>query len=159
MRQPYFATHGVGVLYFLVLVTWYGAEIVMFFRQLQWRKGAKRIAQPGFWAFFGVSVIAAVTMLYVAPVIVPAANIRDPAIAFAVGMVLLASGASSRSSGDRGQGPRVNALLLRVSSSRDGRDPSRGQVSNVGVTPPLGLFSRSVLAECAWQDSNPRPAA
>ena len=52
MRQPYFATHGVGVLYFLVLVTWYGAEIVMFFRQLQWRKGAKRIAQPGFWAFF-----------------------------------------------------------------------------------------------------------
>ena len=47
-------------------------------------------------AFFGVSVIAAVTMLCVAPVIVPAANIGHPAIAFAVGMVLLASGVTVR---------------------------------------------------------------
>ena len=48
MRQPYFATYAVGVLYFLVLLIWYSAEIVMFFRQLQWRKGATRIAERGF---------------------------------------------------------------------------------------------------------------
>ncbi len=76
MRQPYFATHAVGVLYFLVLLIWYGAEIIMFFRQLQWRKGAARIAQRGFWLFFGVSVIVAITMLYLAPYIVPAAGDR-----------------------------------------------------------------------------------
>jgi protein-S-isoprenylcysteine O-methyltransferase Ste14 len=68
----------------------------MFFRQLQWRKGAIRIAQPGFWVFFGISVIVAVTMLYLAPAIVPAADIGHPVIAFAVGMVLLASGVTVR---------------------------------------------------------------
>ncbi len=42
MRQPYFATHAVGALYFLVLLIWYSAEIIMFFRQL----GGAR-ASPG----------------------------------------------------------------------------------------------------------------
>ena len=46
--------------------------------------------------FFGISVIVAVTMLYLAPAIVPAADIGHPVIAFAVGMVLLASGVTVR---------------------------------------------------------------
>ena len=83
-------------MYVLVLVIRYGAEIVMFFRQLQWRKGAARIAQPWFWAFFGVGAIAPVTMLYLAPVIVPAADIGHPVIAFAIGMVLLVAGVTVR---------------------------------------------------------------
>ena len=64
MSQPYFATHAVGVLYFLVILTWYSAEIIMFFRQLQWRKKASRVAERRFWAFFGLSVIVAIIMLY-----------------------------------------------------------------------------------------------
>jgi protein-S-isoprenylcysteine O-methyltransferase Ste14 len=96
MRQPYFQTHAVGVLYYLVLLTWYGAEIIMFFRQLGWRKGATRVAEWGFWLFFAVSVAAAVTMLILAPSIAPAADIGHPGIAFAVGMVLLAAGVTVR---------------------------------------------------------------
>lgn len=96
MRQPYFATHAVGVLYFLVLLIWYSAEIIMFFRQLQWRKGATRIAERGFWLFFGVSVIAAITMLYLAPHIAPAAEIGHAGGAFAAGMGILIAGVTLR---------------------------------------------------------------
>lgn len=96
MRQPYFATHAVGALYFLVLLIWYSAEIIMFFRQLSWRKGATRIGEHGFWLFFGLSVIAAITMLYLAPYLAPAAEIGHPGVAFAVGMVLLIAGVAVR---------------------------------------------------------------
>lgn len=96
MRQPYFATHAVGVLYFLVLLIWYSAEIIMFFRQLRWRKGATRTAERGFWLFFGVSVITAITMLYLAPYIAPAAEIGHAGVAFAVGMVILIAGVTLR---------------------------------------------------------------
>ena len=77
-------------------LTWYGAEIITFFRQLQWRKRATRIAQPRFWVFFAASVIVAVTMLYLAPAIAPAGDIGHPVVAFAVGMVLLAAGVTVR---------------------------------------------------------------
>ena len=96
MRQPYFATHAVGVLYFLVLLIWYSAEIIMFFRQLQWRKGATRIAERGFWLFFAVSVIVAITLLYLAPYIAPAAEIGHVGAAFAIGMGILIAGVTLR---------------------------------------------------------------
>jgi protein-S-isoprenylcysteine O-methyltransferase Ste14 len=96
MRQPYFATHLVGVLYFLVLLTWYAAEIIMFFRQLQWRKNAIRVTERGFWLFFGLSVAAAVAVLSLAPSVAPGAAIGHPAAAFAVGMVMLTAGVMLR---------------------------------------------------------------
>ena len=40
MRQPCFQTHAVDVPHYLVLLTWYGAEIIMLFRQLG---GARRL--------------------------------------------------------------------------------------------------------------------
>jgi protein-S-isoprenylcysteine O-methyltransferase Ste14 len=68
----------------------------MFFRQLRWRKGATRIAERGFWLFFGVSVIVAITMLYLAPSIAAAAEIGHAGVAFAVGMVILIAGVTLR---------------------------------------------------------------
>jgi protein-S-isoprenylcysteine O-methyltransferase Ste14 len=46
---PYFQTHPVGVLYLFVVLIWYGAEIVEFFRQQQWREDATRVGPRSFW--------------------------------------------------------------------------------------------------------------
>ncbi len=35
--KPYFLTHPVGVLYFVVVLGWYFMELVQFARQQQWR--------------------------------------------------------------------------------------------------------------------------
>lgn len=94
--QPYFATRPIGALYYVILLTWYSAEIIMFFRQLRWRKDATRIAEPAFWVFFGLSVIAVIPMLYLAPSLFPAAQIGHPARAFTIGMVILTTGVALR---------------------------------------------------------------
>jgi len=94
--QPYYQTHSVGALYLLVLLGWYSMEIIQFFRQRQWRKAARRISPRGFWPAWVAYVIAAVTMLFLAPRIAPAAAIGHGAVAFAVGMVILVTGIALR---------------------------------------------------------------
>jgi protein-S-isoprenylcysteine O-methyltransferase Ste14 len=94
--QPYYQTHSVGILYYLVLLAWYGMEITQYLRQRQWRKEATRTGPRGYLATWGGAVIVAVTMLFLAPHIAPAAEIGHGGTAFAIGIVLVVAGASLR---------------------------------------------------------------
>jgi protein-S-isoprenylcysteine O-methyltransferase Ste14 len=96
VMKPYFQTHPAGVAYLLVILIWYGAEIIEFFRQQGWRKDATRISPPAFWPVFGAYAIAAVTMLLLAPRLAPAAAIGPGAVTFAVGLALLVPGVALR---------------------------------------------------------------
>jgi protein-S-isoprenylcysteine O-methyltransferase Ste14 len=94
--QPYYQTHSVGILYYLALLAWYSMEITQYFRQRQWRKEVARIGPRGYLATWGGAVIVAVTMLFLAPHIVPAAEIGHGGIAFAIGIVLVVAGVALR---------------------------------------------------------------
>jgi protein-S-isoprenylcysteine O-methyltransferase Ste14 len=93
---PYFQTHPVGVLYLFAVLIWYGAEIVEFFRQQQWRKDAARVGPRSFWPVFAVYAVGAVAVLVLAPRVAPAADIGHGAVTFAAGLVLLVLGATLR---------------------------------------------------------------
>ena len=45
------------MLYLLAVLIWYGAEIVEFFRQQQWRKDAARVGPRSFWPWLSVALI------------------------------------------------------------------------------------------------------
>jgi protein-S-isoprenylcysteine O-methyltransferase Ste14 len=90
---PYFQTHPVGVLYLFVVLIWYGAEIVEFFRQQQWRQDATRVGPRSFWPVFAVGAVA---VLVLAPRAAPAADIGHGAVTFAAGLVLLVPGTTLR---------------------------------------------------------------
>jgi protein-S-isoprenylcysteine O-methyltransferase Ste14 len=94
--QPYYQTHSVGILYYLALLAGYGMEITQYLRQRQWRKEVARIGPRGYLATWGGAVIVAVTMLFLAPHIVPAAEIGHGGIAFAIGIVLVVAGVALR---------------------------------------------------------------
>jgi protein-S-isoprenylcysteine O-methyltransferase Ste14 len=94
--QPYYQPHSVGILYYLALLAWYSMEITQYFRQRQWRKEVARIGPRGYLATWGGAVIVAVTMLFLAPHIVPAAEIGHGGIAFAIGIVLVVAGVALR---------------------------------------------------------------
>src|ERR1035437_3566157 len=94
--QPYYQTHSVGILYYLALLAWYSMEITQYFRQRQWRKEVARIGPRGYLATWGGAVIVAVPMLFLAPHIVPAAEIGHGGIAFAIGIVLVVAGVALR---------------------------------------------------------------
>lgn len=94
--QPYYQTHSVGILYYLAVLAWYSMEIIQYFRQRQWRKEVARTGPRGYLAIWGVFVVVAVTMLFLAPHIVPAAAIGHGAVAFAVGLVLVVAGVALR---------------------------------------------------------------
>lgn len=94
--KPYFLTHPVGILYLLVLLSWYLMEGVQFTRQQQWRQEAGRINPRSFWPVYWACAAAAAAMLILAPHIAPAAAIGHGAAAFAVGMVLLVAGIALR---------------------------------------------------------------
>jgi|SRR5215472_4980376 len=94
--KPYFLTHPVGILYLLVMLSWYLMEGVQFARQQEWRQNAARINPRGFWPVYWVCVAVATSMLILAPHIAPAAAIGHGAAAFAVGMVLLMAGIALR---------------------------------------------------------------
>jgi protein-S-isoprenylcysteine O-methyltransferase Ste14 len=94
--KPYFLTHPVGILYLLVVLSWYLLEGVQFARQQEWRKEAARINPRSFWPVYWACVAGATTMLILAPHIAPAAAIGHGAAAFAVGMVLLVAGIALR---------------------------------------------------------------
>lgn len=94
--QPYYQTHPIGVLYLLVVGGWYSMEIIEFFRQRQWRMGVNRVGPRGFLPAWVAYAIVAVTMLFLAPHVVPAAAIGHGSATFAVGMVLLVAGVALR---------------------------------------------------------------
>jgi len=94
--DAYYQTHSVGVLYLLVVGFWYTMEAVEFVRQRNWRAAADRIGPRGFWPAFWVSMTVALVMLFLAPHVIPAATIADPATGFAVGMVMLVTGVTLR---------------------------------------------------------------
>jgi len=94
--KPYFLTHPVGVLYFVVVLGWYFMELVQFARQQQWRENATKVGPRSFWLAFAAAVAAALMVLVVAPHAVPGAAISHPAAAFAAGIVLLVTGAALR---------------------------------------------------------------
>ena len=94
--QPYYQTHSVGILYYLALLAWYGMEITQYLRQRQWRKEVARIGPRGYLATWGGAVIVAVTMLFLAPHIVPAAEIGHGGIVFAIGIALVVAGVALR---------------------------------------------------------------
>jgi protein-S-isoprenylcysteine O-methyltransferase Ste14 len=94
--NAYYQTHPVGVLYLLVVLGWYGTEAVEFARQRQWRAAAARIGPRSYWPAFWACMAFAITMLFVAPHIAPAAAIAHPAVGFAIGMVMLVTGVALR---------------------------------------------------------------
>jgi protein-S-isoprenylcysteine O-methyltransferase Ste14 len=94
--KPYFLTHPVGILYLLVVLSWYLMEGVQFARQQEWRQGAARISPRSFWPAYWACVAASATLLILAPHIAPAAAIDHGAAVFAVGMVLLVAGIALR---------------------------------------------------------------
>ncbi len=94
--RPYFETHSVGLLYYLILLCWYGTEIVHFIWQRQWQNGASHIDQRKYWLGVGGAAIVGITMLFAAPHLVPAAAVGHDALAFGAGIGLLIVGAALR---------------------------------------------------------------
>lgn len=93
--KPYFLTHPIGIVYFLVLAAWYGLELRQYIRQRARHSVAGADAQ-NFWAVFWIATSAAVVMLLAAPSLVPAAEIGHTGTLFAVGMAMLVTGAALR---------------------------------------------------------------
>jgi hypothetical protein len=90
--KPYFDTHSAGVLLLIVLLAWLSMETIQFARQWPWRSAATRIGRRGFWLGFGAVLIVTNLALHLGPSAFPAAAIRPGAVAFAAGMVIMASG-------------------------------------------------------------------
>ena len=94
--KPYFLTHHVGILYFVVVLGWYLMEFVQFARQQQWREDATEVGSRSFWLAFAASVATTIMVLGLAPHTAPGTAIGHPAAAFAAGIVLLVAGAALR---------------------------------------------------------------
>ncbi|MGO9820723.1 MAG: methyltransferase family protein [Solirubrobacteraceae bacterium] len=94
--KPYFQNHSAGWLFLIVLICFFGMEIIQFFRQLQWRKDATRISTPAFWVAVVIWVIFATVILHRAGTWFSGAAIEHPQLVFVVGMVLFAAGAGLR---------------------------------------------------------------
>lgn len=94
--KPYFQDHSAGWMFLIVVICFFGMEVIQFFRQRRWRKDATRIATPGFWVGVGVWVVVATVLLHRAGRYWPGAGMGDGASVFAVGMVLLVAGAGLR---------------------------------------------------------------
>jgi protein-S-isoprenylcysteine O-methyltransferase Ste14 len=93
--KPYFLTHPVGIVYFLVLASWYGLEIRQYIRQRA-RHSVAGADSQNFWVAFWIATSAAVVMLLAASSLVPAAEIGHAGTLFAVGMAMLVTGAALR---------------------------------------------------------------
>ena len=93
--KPYFLTHPVGVLYFLVLAVWYSLEFRQYLRQRARRSVAVADSQ-NFLAAFWVGAPMAVLTLIAAPSLAPGAEIGHAVTLFVVGMAMLVTGAALR---------------------------------------------------------------
>jgi protein-S-isoprenylcysteine O-methyltransferase Ste14 len=94
--KPYYQTHAGGWLFLLLVIAFFGMEIIQFFRQRGWRKNATRVATPAFWVGVAVWTIVATVMLHGGSRLAPGAGMGDGVTVFAVGMLLLAAGAGLR---------------------------------------------------------------
>lgn len=94
--KAYYQTHPIGVLYLLAVLGWYSMEAIEFVRQRRWQAAATRIGPRSYWPAFWACMAAAITMLFLAPHIAPAAAIAYPAAGFAIGMVMLVTGVALR---------------------------------------------------------------
>ena len=94
--KPYFQTHSVGWLFLLVLIAFYGMEIIEFFRQREWRKDAIRVGTPSFWVGVVVWVVVATVIVHEAPSFASGAAMGHGALVSAVGMVILIAGVGLR---------------------------------------------------------------
>ena len=80
------------MLFLLLVVAFFGMEIIQFFRQRGWRRNAIRIATPAFWAGVVAWTVIATLMLHLGSRIAPRAGIGDGGGVFGVGMLLLIVG-------------------------------------------------------------------
>jgi protein-S-isoprenylcysteine O-methyltransferase Ste14 len=94
--KPYYQTHSAGWLFLLLVIAFFGMEIIQFFRQRGWRKNVTRVATPAFWAGVAVWTIVATVMLHWGSRLAPGAGMGNGVTVFAVGMLLFAAGAALR---------------------------------------------------------------
>lgn len=94
--RPYYEDHSAGWLFLLLVIAFFGMEVVQFLRQRHWRRGAIRIATPAFWAGVAVWTVVATVMLHAGPHIAPGAGMGDGIGVFAAGMLLFLCGACLR---------------------------------------------------------------
>jgi protein-S-isoprenylcysteine O-methyltransferase Ste14 len=91
--KPYFDTsHFTGALLLVPILAWGTMELSHRAQGNQNRAGSVRIGQPGFRIALLLCLIAGAAVLYLAPRVVPAAAIRPPVAAFAIGLVILVGG-------------------------------------------------------------------
>jgi protein-S-isoprenylcysteine O-methyltransferase Ste14 len=94
--KPYYQTHAAGWLFLVLVIAFFGMEIIQFFRQRGWRKNATRVATPAFWIGVAVWTIVATVMLHGGSRLAPGAGMGHGVTVFAVGMLLFAAGAALR---------------------------------------------------------------
>jgi protein-S-isoprenylcysteine O-methyltransferase Ste14 len=94
--KPYYQTHAAGWLFLLLVIAFFGMEIIQLFRQRGWRKNATRVATPAFWIGVAVWTIVATVMLHGGSRLAPGAGMGRGVTVFAVGMLLFAAGAALR---------------------------------------------------------------
>ncbi|MGH2891799.1 MAG: methyltransferase family protein [Solirubrobacteraceae bacterium] len=94
--KPYYQTHSAGWLFLLLVIAFFGMEIIQFVRQRGWRKNATRIATPAFWIGVAVWTVVATVMLHGGSRLAPGASMGNGVVVFIVGMVLLTAGAAMR---------------------------------------------------------------
>lgn len=94
--KPYFQTHSAGWLFLIVVIAFFGMEIIQFFRQRGWRRNATRIATPTFWLGVVAWTVIATVMLHRGSQIAPGASMGHGVGVFALGMMLLVAGAALR---------------------------------------------------------------
>jgi protein-S-isoprenylcysteine O-methyltransferase Ste14 len=94
--KPYYQTHSAGWLFLLLVIAFFGMEIIQFFRQRGWRKNATRVATPAFWVGVVVWTIVATVMLHSGSRLAPGAGMGSGVTVFAVGMTVFAAGAALR---------------------------------------------------------------
>ncbi len=94
--KPYYQTHSAGWLFLLLVIAFFGVEIIQFFRQRGWRKNATRVATPVFWVGVAVWAVVATVMLHGGSRLAPGASMGNGVVVFIVGMVLLTAGAALR---------------------------------------------------------------
>jgi protein-S-isoprenylcysteine O-methyltransferase Ste14 len=91
--KPYFDTsHVTSALLAVIVLTWGVMELAHRAQGNRNRTGARRIGQPGYRIALVLGLVAGAAVLYLAPRVVPAAAIRPPVAAFAVGLVVLVGG-------------------------------------------------------------------
>jgi protein-S-isoprenylcysteine O-methyltransferase Ste14 len=91
--RPYFDTnHAAGLVLLLVTLAWGAMELSQYSQSVDARRGATRVRAAG-WRLAVIGCIALTNVvLYLAPRVVPSAQIRPGAVAFGVGIVITLAG-------------------------------------------------------------------